>query len=159
MDYQARLTALKAGHGTEDLFRVLVDHLYETGNLGVALDALEAAVAPAAPPAATPKPKTTMQAVFTVPADTDVGPPAFHAGDYAYDPQHPNRGVPEEHWDKESQFPLIVDYDPETGYAEWWPPMMCGMPPSTAPWSHPTAANLPRMEMYALVEAALREIY
>lgn len=106
------------------------------------------------------KPGLTMQAVFTCPVDTEKGPTPFHAGDYAHDPADGNRGVPGEHWEKEDTFPVIVDYDPATGHAEWWPPMLCGAPPGTAPWSHPTAAlSMDRMAMFALLDARIAEIY
>lgn len=106
------------------------------------------------------KPNLNMQAVFTYPMDPDKGPPPFHAGDFPYDPEDGNKGVPAEHWDKEDSFPVIVDYDPATGHAEWWPPMMCGPPPAEAPWSHPTAAlSMGRMEMFALLDARIAELY
>lgn len=94
------------------------------------------------------------------PVDLDKGPAPFHAGDYPYIAEHPNHGVPEEHWDNDQTFPVIIDYCPETGYAEWWPPMMCGPPPSSAPWSHPDAAKtMTRMEMFKLQEEWLLSVY
>lgn len=98
-----------------------------------------------------------MLAVYTCPVkDGDV----VHVGDYALNPRDPNRGIPEELFLSDVRFPVIIEYDSATGRAEWWPPMAMGPGPTEAPWSHPTAAlTLPRMEMYALLDAALAEYY
>ena len=66
--------------------------------------------------------------------------------------------IPEKYNDEECAndeiFFVYVPYDEERGSAEWVPPI------GPAPiWSHPTAARLPRIEMYALLEQFQKEIY
>lgn len=66
--------------------------------------------------------------------------------------------VPDSYYDEECEnddvILVLVPYDELTGAAEWVPPV------GPAPiWSHPTAALLPRIEMYALICEFIKECY